>query len=276
MDPDTPPFGPDLDALVRARPSALVDVACISRHGASRPGREAWRLGFADGTRLKARRLASAARAATVEAIVARLDPERFPRVVARRGAALLEEWVEGESPEGRPLDGPFARWAGETLSAVHRTPPPPGLEAPGDPCERLEDDLSWLEAAGALPAADAARLRARRAPSSAPALVHRDLCPENLVRDRGGRLHVVDNAAARLGHREEDLARTFYRWPMERALERAFLDAYAERSDPAGFLAHRGFWTAAALAHAARVRLARGYARATETVERLLAEAAG
>jgi hypothetical protein len=89
-------------------------------------------------------------------------------------------------------------------------------------------------------------------------------------VVDARGRFHAVDNAATRLGHPDEDLARTFHRWPMAPAEEALFLEAYAACRDPAGFLGHRRFWWAAAVARSARVRLTRGYEGAAETVRSL------
>jgi hypothetical protein len=266
-------LGADLEALVSGRPAPLVEAARIGQR-VERPSRATWRFAFADGSLLKGRRLASEAAARDVEAIVARLDRERFPRVVARRGAALLEEWILGETAKG---GAPLARWAGETLGAVHRTPPPDGLRPPPPPRNQLEEDVLWLVEAGALSPAEAQGLRARAAPPlSPPALVHRDLHPENVVLDALGRFHAVDNAAARLGHPDEDLARTFHRWPMAPAEEALFLEAYAAHRDPRGYLAHRRFWWAAAVARSARVRLERGYEGAAETVRRLREGAAG
>jgi Ser/Thr protein kinase RdoA (MazF antagonist) len=266
-------LGPDIETLARGRGVALAESEAISTHGAARPARETFRLRFADGTTLKGRRLASADVARRVEAIVARLDPRRFTRVVARHGAALLEEWIDGEPLDRRPPDASHLAWAGATLGTVHAAPPPdlPGESVAAD--ERLAADLARLVDAGALAEADAARLRTRAGaapPAADVTIVHRDLCPENIVVARDGRLVAVDNAAARVGWADEDLARTFYRWPLEAGEGDAFLAAYAAHRDPAAFLAHRAFWMVTALAHAACVRTNRGYAEADATVRRL------
>jgi aminoglycoside phosphotransferase (APT) family kinase protein len=266
-------LGADLEWLVRGRGAALVAAVPIARHGVARPHRETWRLDFADGVRLKGRRLASAARAAEVEVIVGRLDPARFPRVVARTGVALLEAWVEGtvlEGGAGAVRTVQAVRWGGDTLGAVHRAAPPSGLTAPASPAKRFADDLAWLGARGLVGAAACARWEAVCAPDADAVLVHRDLHPENVVVDTQGALHAIDNAAACLGHADEDLARTLARWPMDAAAEAAFLGAYAAHRDPEPFLAQRGFWTATAAAHAARVRIGRGYAHTVEALRRL------
>lgn len=278
-------LGPDLAALVRAHATPLRGCERISRQRAVRPGRETFRLSFGDGTTLKGRRLASAAAARRIEAIVDALDPDRFPRVLARRGAALLEEWVEGVTLDTRAVTVRHLRWAGATLAAVHRTPPPRGERAPGDGAlrvrrQRVRADLARLVRMGALAPDVAGRLQdiagARAPVASEEAVTHRDLCPENIVIRPDGRPFVVDNAAARLGPADEDLARTFYRWPMRREEEAAFLGAYRALRDPAGFLAHRAFWMVAAVAHAACVRAARGYAAAEVPVRRLVEIADG
>jgi Ser/Thr protein kinase RdoA (MazF antagonist) len=275
-----PPLGRDLSALVRARPSPLARCARISTHGAARGRRETFRLDFADGTTLKGRRLPSPADARRIATIVRRLDPARFPPVVARRGAALLETWVPGDPLDRLPAAAAHLAWAGETLGALHRVPvarrPAAArwMRERRAACARELDDLVRM---GAL-AADAARRLRDAAFAAAPAeagiaIVHRDLCPENIVVDAQGRLHSVDNAGARVGAADEDLARTCTRWPLgpgERAL---FLDAYRAFRDPAPFLAHLPFWTIAALAHATWIRRTRRYARADLPLTRLLAQ---
>lgn len=268
-------LGADLEALVRGRASRLVAHERIDPQQAARPARATFKLRFADGTLLKGRRLAAPDDARRVQAIVDRLDRDRFPEIVARRGAALLEAWIDGEVLGEGTVTESHLRWAGETLGAVHRAPCPAEAATPPDPAA----DLAWLVADGALCASEAGRLRARALarppPPGPPGILHRDLCPENIVVDAAGRLFAVDNAAVRVGAPEEDLARTLYRWPMPAAAEAVFLDAYRAFRDPAGFLAHRAFWMIAVLAHAARVRRTHGYARADEPLLRLRAEAA-
>jgi aminoglycoside phosphotransferase (APT) family kinase protein len=272
-------LGPDLEALVRQRPVPLVRCERISRHGAVRETRDTFRLDFEDGVTLKGRSLSSPATARRVEAVVRRLDPARFPMVVARHGAALIEEWIPGEALDRQPVHDAHLRWAAETLGAVHRLPPP----LPRPPfwlrarSALLARHLDRLADAGALPRADARRLRDlawAAAPRDAEhRLIHRDVCPENIVVDPGGRLYCVDNAAARGGAPDEDLARTCYRWPLDARSSEVFLAAYSAFRDPGGFLAHRRFWMVAALSHASWIRHSRGYARADAPLRRLVAE---
>lgn len=273
-------LGSDLETLVQERPARLVGCESISRHGASRESRDTFRLDFEGGVTLKGRRLASPGVAARIESIVARLDPGRFPRVVARCGAALLETWIPGETLDRKPAERAHLRWAAETLGGVHRTATPLRrrlwLRARR---ELLARHLRRLVAAGALEGAAARRLEERalaNAPRTAElTLIHRDLCPENIVVDPSGRLFSVDNAGARVGAADEDLARTCYRWPLDSAASAEFLDTYRAFRDPRGFLEHRRFWMVAALVHATWIRQSRGYARADVPLRRLLAELA-
>ncbi len=267
---------------MRERPAPLVRCESISRHGAARETRDTFRLDFADGVTLKGRRLPSPATAKRVEAVVARLDPERFPHVVARRGAALVEEWIPGEPLDRQGWGPAHLRWAGETLGRVHRIDPPRQRTPLWLRARKalLSLHLRRLAGAGALRAADALRLR-DLALANAPGdtdftLVHRDLCPENIVVDPKGRLFCVDNAAARGGAPDEDLARTCYRWPLDDRACAEFLDTYRAYRDPRGFVEHRRFWMVAALSHASWIRHSRGYARADVPLRRLRAEIRG
>jgi len=278
-------LGSDLEALAGAHGAPLLRYEVVSRHRATRETRETFRLDFADGSVLKGRRVRSAASAARIEAIVSRLDPARFPRVVARRGTALLEEWIPGEALDRLTPEPAHVRWAAETLAGVHRLEPlrPRGRHWLEARITLLERHLGALAAGGAVPEADARRLldaaRAHAPRKVDFALIHRDVCPENIVVDPGGRLYCVDNATARGGAPDEDLARTCYRWPLDARMRDVLLDAYRAHRDPEGFVRHRKFWMIAALAHASWIRHSRCYARADVPVRRLmsqLAEASG
>lgn len=261
------------------RPAPLVRCARISRHGATRETRDTFRLDFADGVTLKGRVLGSPAAATRVESVVRRLDPQRFPRVVARRGAAVVEEWIPGETLDVQPAREDHLRWAAETLGGIHRLPPP--VRRPPFWMRARQALLAYhllrLADAGALPRRDALRLR-DLAWAAAPketeyGLIHRDVCPENIVIDPKGRLYCVDNAAARGGAPDEDLARTCYRWPLDARSSEIFLTAYSAFRDPTGFVRHRRFWMVAALSHASWIRHSRGYLRADVPLRRLIAE---
>ena len=128
---------------------------------------------------------------------------------------------------------------------------------------EALEADLGTLRDAGAIAEDQARRLlaaAARHDPRvAATSLIHKDLCPENLVIDPHGVLRAVDNEWMTVGPTGFDLARTWYRWPMSDPMWRSYLSAYARFADPEPALSHFTFWRIAAVAKSARVRIERG-----------------
>ena len=76
--------------------------------------------------------------------------------------------------------------------------------------------------------------------------VVHRDLCPENLVRGREGRLFCVDNGSLSIGAIAEDLCRVWYRWPMKSDERQAFAEGYSAFGDPTAFCQPSTFWMVA------------------------------
>jgi thiamine kinase-like enzyme len=96
----------------------------------------------------------------------------------------------------------------------------------------------------------------ARGDPGSArTALVHLDFCPENLVIDPAGSLHLIDNEWLCLDAAGVDLGRSWSRWPLPDAAWQRFLHGYA-RTGPEAPAALR-FWLIAMAARSASIRLA-------------------
>lgn len=258
-------FGPDLAALVAALDSPLIAATAVTGLPARALGRATFRLTLADGRVLKGRRLDAVADAERIHAVVAALGRPELPRVVARGGAALLEEWLDG-APLGRavPAAGFVARCGG-LLGAIHATPADPARWGAGAaPPGRYRAGLAWsldgLVADGVLRAAVAAELRAladAHLPAAvATGFVHRDFCGENIVRGPGGRPRVVDSGNVGVDAYDLDLARTWYRWRLPAAARRAFETGYGERRDLGSYRAHFAFWAVAVLADAALFRV--------------------
>jgi aminoglycoside phosphotransferase (APT) family kinase protein len=229
----------------------------LSRYQGRKHGRYAFAAEAADGARLKVRHLSSAEKAAELERLRRGLEPA-FAPVVARRGAVLVEEWVDG-----RPLAGevPAARAeeAGALLGRLHAAPLADGPveRSTAGYRERARHDLELLRAGDALDAAQAAALCDRLLREDPGAfrgvLVHRDFCGENFIVDGAGRLVVVDNEWFEVGAAGFDVGRTRHRWPLPERVWRRFLAAYrATGADPAPL----GFWATAATLFGARVFL--------------------
>lgn len=251
----------DLAALIAAAGVPLVEATPLSRRGPEdRP--TTWRLRFADGAVRKASVLSSVAHAERVAALAAELG-DGAPRLLGRRGATLLGEWVDGPTLADAAGDEAWLPACGAWHGRVH------GLRRADDAAaaallarwrRRLAENLEVLRAAGLLDAATAAAgaaLAARHAPARCDAALSLgDLSPENLVRRPSGAPCLIDIETLDVAPSDYDLARTWYRWPMAATQRAAYLDGYRRHRDPAAFLAHRRFWVLAALANGVVFRL--------------------
>jgi aminoglycoside phosphotransferase (APT) family kinase protein len=270
--------GGDLAALARER-GPLRRIEELTRRPPAAGTRAAFALDFADGSRAKGRRVQSAERARQVERLLAVLG-DGFPRVLARRGDALLLEWIEGPTLDALPsVASDTLRRAGERLGAVHRLDASALGEDPapdvGELLARLERDTAALVAAQRLDATQARQARvlaaAHRPARTSTGVVHRDFCAENLVLAAGGVPVCIDNASLAIGAHDLDVARTWVRWPMSREAWAHFAAGYEKHRALDGFVEHFAFWAACALAAAAAKRLRLRACEAREPLARLL-----
>ena len=215
-------LGEDLLELVRAQPSGLRRVDEITGLPAAGRTHASFRLRFADGSSRKARLVERDTRpTVSRSSCPASADP----------GCPGSSRSAAGPSSKsGLRVRGfqPPVRIAGSLAPAGHCSasctrPTPPVAADPAPTLATLERHARELCDRGSLaPATCAAALRAACAaePSTpAPvAVIHRDFCAENLVIDRRGRVHAIDNETLRVGPCDLDLARTWYRWPMDHA----------------------------------------------------------
>ena len=268
-----PTAGTDLEALVAAQPAPLVGAVPVSPLVAPGASPRAFRLHFADGRTMKGRTLANAAVAATMAGILAELDRESFARVLARRGRALLEEWVDGELVDDERLTDRELRSCGRVLGQLHAARPA-RAGSPGQSQERLFSRLDELVDRGVIgrgPARHAAALARRFAPArGSQGLCHGDFCGENIVMRTDGSPCVVDNETVGVDLHEYDLARTWYRWPIDAERWREFVAGYAERRDPRPFLNHLPYWVVRVLVDATHYRLRFGEQAAQAPLRRL------
>ena len=97
-------------------------------------------------------------------------------------------------------------------------------------------------------------------APRSAETgFAHRDFCPDNLVVDGRGLVHVVDNESLSCDALDYDSARWRYRWPLSTAERGSFLEGYSRYRSPSAFRRHFAFWMVHALVDSALFRLRNG-----------------
>jgi hypothetical protein len=278
-------LGTDLCALLRTLGAPVTGLAPITALPSPVRGRAAFRIELADGRRLKGRRLKSAERAEVVHRLRGAIGGG-FAPILARRGDAMLLEWVEGESLDSlAPLPPALLRRCGAMLGALHRlrVDAPPGVEprGPRELLTKLERDAEELVVARRLEPELAARAReaaaAERPAEATRGVIHKDFCAENLVRARSGEIVCVDDATLSFGPHALDLARTWWRWPMTPAERAHFSAGYREQQSLEPFARHFRFWVVCVLVAAAATRLrsrAPGSREAIDALRRLLAPA--
>jgi aminoglycoside phosphotransferase (APT) family kinase protein len=271
-------LGPDLFALTRGRGVPLAKIEAITTLPSPVRKRGAFALHFADGTRLKGRRFETSARADAVARLRDVLGAG-FARLLARRGDAMLLEWVDGPSVASlAPVPPSLLRRCGQALGAFHALPPEALPEAPAlgvdGLSEKLEREAALLRGAGLLDAALARRAladaEAHRPGEASVGAIHKDFCPENLVLAPGGDPVCVDEATLAVGPHDLDLARTWYRWPMRREERACFAQGYREHRSPASFERHFRFWATCVLIGSAAIRHRARTERVREPLERL------
>ena len=284
-------LGTDLAALVMTTVGArLVGVAPITGLPSATLGRATFRLEFADGRVLKGRRFDTAADAERVELLTRALGLRSLPRVWARQGAALLEDWIPGVPLDSAAPSLPRFREAGALLGAIHRavTPLfapgalPPAVEAPPSVDARRAATVRGIDGLARLrlvTAATAQRLQTlvdAHAPSDHDTarpqrgIVHRDFCAENIVLAPDGQLWAVDNGTLTMDAYDFDLGRTWYRWPMTLEQWSVFAHGYRRHRGTEVFAAHFPFWAISVLVEAALFRHQAAAPGALEPIRRL------
>lgn len=112
--------------------------------------------------------------------------------------------------------------------------------------------------------ARDAVALARASTPASAEwGVTHCDFCAENLLIVPGRGLHVIDNETICELWQDCDLARTWYRWPMDAAEFATFLEGYRQHRESDEFVTHFRFWAICVLLRSALFRQRNGVATA-------------
>jgi thiamine kinase-like enzyme len=273
-------LGPDLSALVEDVGVPLIAAALVTTIASSRVDRACFRLTFADGTVLKGRRVESVGDAERLAVLTALLDARHFPRVIARRGRALLTPWIQGRAfAAGRDATA-LMRRCGALHRGIHRR----RIDADVKPLRRrstdweprLEKLLDELVMASAIDAGFARavhHLASHHAPQAARSgLCHGDFCGENMVQDQAGDIQVVDNDSLAVDEYEYDLARTWYRWPLSPAALRAYVDGYGRSEHGIRFAEHFLHWALTVVIESSAFRVRARSPLAHEALARLRA----
>jgi len=272
-------LGEDLQQLVDSVGVPLVEATPVT--GPGYPGYQptASRLRFADGRVLKGREVASLSRAVVVEYVSRHVQHPGLPAFIGRYGRALLTDWVEGRPLDAADCTSALLRQCGALQGFFHTVAlPADGKDEKYQPPPRwrtgLEADLDSLRRVGLLADKHARQAldvcRAHTPDRYEVGFIHHDFCAENIVVHPSGEGHVVDNENLRIDAYSVDLARTWYRWPMDLSQRRAYFEGYRLRRSADEFIAHFPYWAVVTLVSAATFRLKREVAAAAVPARRL------
>ncbi len=268
---------PDVAALLaRAREDLEEIVPITGLAGKPLDDGATYQVKFRSGALAKARLCPTSEDIGYQRDALSRLPADRFPRILAVESRASLEQWFDGESLDSPGTTAGRLLESGRLLGLVHQTHAPEcgkaqGLRSTRECAQRLESRIHQLISHRMIDESLAARVW-NRATEQRPeyaqyGLSHRDFCGENLVVCRG-KVCCIDNTTFAISALDQDLARTWYRWPMSGADWQLFLEGYGECRDGASFLRHGLFWKAHVLTGAIVMRMRSGL---PGQIERLL-----
>ena len=235
--------------------------------GGWRTGRATYRVTLTDGTELKARRHQGATRGARAAEFTRALASPAFPAPLAVVGRVTIEAWVSGATVTERRLDRALVDDAAALLARLHTVSSLPGRRVRAHRSvtgvrERTARHLDVLTAIGVVDRRDRRtvdRVLRGLPPTALRGLTHGDFCGENLVLTGPG-LVCIDNEAVGLGFLDEDIARTWSRWPMPAWAWSRFRAAVAcATGRPVDPVADRAWQAVAAVRGAHRWTRARG-----------------
>ncbi len=270
---------PELSELVAGVGAPLIDATLLTRWWSPRYPRAAWQLRFANRRVLKGVRFNSHGVADRVEYLLGPLGDRHFPRIVARRGLAMLLQWIEGAPLSPRRCQADVLRHCGFLHGWIHAQGPG-GAPATGPGSEpdwgaRLEAAAEILARSGMLAhkageLISQARMHLPRA--VARGIGHGDFCAQNLIVQQPDRIYVIDNETLGVDALDWDLARTWYRWPMRPDQWVAYGEGYSQHRGLADFQAHFPYWSVLVLLESAVWHVAKGTGAASIPLRRLLA----
>jgi thiamine kinase-like enzyme len=276
-------LGEDMLRLVQEVNSPLVEVISLSPLALPNIKRGSFRLRFADGRVFKGRRFGSVDQAKRVQNLWKYLSPRNFPEVVAFYRSAMLIKWIEGESMTSTRSTPEVLRRCGDLHGSVHAiniSEEEIRLYSPETKPESLKTaqvfrkQVCELERLGALEKAQC-KLLMELVESNTPkrfsyGLVCGDFCEENLLINSSGNIYVIDNEKLAIDAYDYDLARTWYRWPMNPDQRMAYYDGYTRHRTHESFRAHFLYWVIKVLMRSAILRLQASTQASSVPIQRL------
>ena len=255
--------GPDLLSLIEGRGGVLDSFEDLTRLKRNDSSRASFRLNLADGRVFKGRQFDTVEKQAAVTSLLAILVDFPFSPIIASRGIATLEGWIDGSPLVLEDIRNEQLAAGANILGRLHCVrdypvepqliPKPQTVSL--DPIER---ELGNLVDEGLL-RGDAIIPLLKIAEDSKPTelesgLIHTDFHPGNMVAGVDGKLHIVDNERINIGPLDFDLARSWSRWPMNDSQREIFRNAYEEYRCLDTFIAHEKFWAVLSLVRTAYI----------------------
>lgn len=234
----------------------IVSIKNISSIFSSNIDKGSYKLILEDGQTLKWRKFEALYDAERVYSLWKHLNPNNFPRLIRRYETSMLLEWVEGTNLSSENILPLTYKRCGELLGKMHLAKiTTDEIEnftkyTPKNTKEAIELILGYttnIYSQGTVNDKEIdiiKKLVNKYSPQSFEmGLVLADLCPENIVTKKSGDICIIDNETLSIDSLDYDLARTFYRWPMNGDQKKAFLSGYETYRSAQSYSNHYYFW---------------------------------
>lgn len=244
--------GEDLWSLFKSLNFHVLEVKRLTKIFSSVLERESFKITLHDGRIFKARCFSNIEEAERVKQLSHFLPAGRFPKTLDSCGKALLIEWIQGERLRVENGRANIFMKAGRIQRTLHNSTLPKHMYRNRHSELRYwQDRLAWkidyLTEKNLLSSSEADELsRIAKLQSSGSlviGLTHGDFCLENMILDRQHNLCIVDLERILVTAVVYDIARTIYRWPMNKQQRQAYLRGYGKSSILNAFFGEPSFW---------------------------------
>lgn len=234
---------PNLKILIEAQASKVLIIKSISSIDTDVLNKNVYKIIFEDHTLIKGRTYTNEFHAKKVYELSNYLKDLNVSKPLAILGKSMLLEWIKGYSPRPGELNLNQVGACGKLMAHIHLTPLPKitknkykhlALNDNGDNDDMnrfIFDQIELLNSLNMLTKPEGDKLKEiildNYIGDIKLTLVCGDLCRENLVINKYNDLFLVDTENLTIDTIEYDLARSLYRWPMNKNERTAFINGY-------------------------------------------------
>lgn len=206
-----------------------------------------YRLNFSDQSIAKLRFVSSPMRASELSQLVSFFTEGDISKIYSVYQNAMFEEWIDGEDLSQSSAKGADVVEAGKILGRLHRASKLENTQNVESVIWRIEQNLNLLTAKSFFNETDSEEIKTfaqRFAPLTTDfGITHRDMCGENLIRKKDGKIVLIDHESMRFGPLDQDLARTCHRWELTCDALVDFLNGYSQYRNIEAFKQSFYFW---------------------------------